>query len=278
MNRPNDPGLLVQELIYAGLDAMRSVSTLDLCAYLHLSDDGGPQLFLAAPALASVDPTEAFTLFTALRDTLEHEHEGDETLLLGRYFATAVTTQGDRSKGLHVFGTDEHSLGEHERETLIRLARAVALVVHRLEAADPSRTAVPAAPSRSLVRVAVESVESGPRAEVSVSMGDEIRTGTAQDVTPIRAVASAVIDAVDRGLKLLEATDGDVGGERAVLVLIGDQYGRSALGASLVGQEADPLRAAAVSALEACGRLPSENPPPHPDSAAREAGAAQERS
>jgi len=274
MNRPTDPGLLVQELIYAGLDAMRSTSALDLCAYLHLTPSQGPQLFLATPALASVDPTEAFTLFTALRDTLEHDHEGDETLLLGRYLATAVTTEGERSKGLHIFGSAERSLGEGERETLSRLARAVAMVVHCLEVAEAALDAPASSGVRLPVRVAVESGASGPRAEVSVSMGEEIRTGTAQEPTPIRAVVAAVIDAVDQGFKLIEATDGDVGGERAVMVLIADPQGGNGLGAALVGREADPLRAAAVAALDACARLPNLGPSSYPPRATPSSDAA----
>src|SRR5207245_1178634 len=81
----NDPGLLLQELVYAGLDAVRAAIPVDLCAYLHESLDEGPQLFLVTPDLGTIDPTEAFNLFSALRDTLKGDHTGEETLRLGEY-------------------------------------------------------------------------------------------------------------------------------------------------------------------------------------------------
>lgn len=258
MDPQSDPGLSVQELIYAGLDALRSVKDLDLCAYLHVTSKEGPQLFLSTPDLASIDPTEAFNLFAALRDTLEHEHEGDETVLLGQYWAVAVTSEGDSSKGLHVFGRRDHAIENGDREVLARLARSLGRVIHHLEAVVPGSRApqaVPAGGTSSPIRVAVESIEDAAHAEVTVSIGDEMRSGAARDATPLRAVAAAVIEAIDSSLKLIEATDGDVAGERAVLVLLGDQQGRSGLGAALVGTESDPLRAAAVAALQGVDRL-----------------------
>src|ERR1051326_8240104 len=104
---PADAGLMVQDVVYAGLEAMRAAVPLDLCAYLHATDDQGPQLFLGAPDLASIDPTEAFSLFTALRDALHDPHEGDETMLLGGYLAIAVSSEGVSSHGVHVVGRDE---------------------------------------------------------------------------------------------------------------------------------------------------------------------------
>ena len=90
---PVDAGLIVQDVVYAGLEAMRAAVPLDLCAYLHATDDQGPQLFLGAPDLASIEPTEAFSLFNALRDALHDPHEGDETMLvIAGAAAAAVST------------------------------------------------------------------------------------------------------------------------------------------------------------------------------------------
>jgi len=257
MDRTPDPGLLVQELIYAGLDALRQVHDLDLCAYLHTTSHDGPQLFLATPDLSSIGATEAFNLFTALRDTLDHDHEGDETLLLGQYWATAVTSEGSWSKGLHVFGSRDRAIDNGEQTVLSRLAKALGAVVHRIEAAPTGEQSWAQAPAPTPIRVAVETADAGPRAEVTVAIGEELRTGIAQEPTPLRAVAAAVVQAVDPSLKLLEAIDGDVAAERAVLVLLQSESGRSGLGSALVGQEADPLRAACVAALQATARLAS---------------------
>ena len=90
---PAEAGVVVQDIVYAGLEAMGAAIPLDLCAYLHATDDQGPQLFLGAPDLASIEPTEAFSLFTALRDALQDPHEGDETMLLGGYLAIALSTE-----------------------------------------------------------------------------------------------------------------------------------------------------------------------------------------
>ena len=47
-----DPGLFVQRIVYAGLDAVRTVAALDLCAYVHAATGFGPQLYLRAPDLS----------------------------------------------------------------------------------------------------------------------------------------------------------------------------------------------------------------------------------
>ncbi|HEV2686639.1 MAG TPA: hypothetical protein VGW79_08370, partial [Actinomycetota bacterium] len=85
-----------------------------------------------------------------------------------------------------------------------------------------------------------------------------IRTGTGEAPTAPRAVALAVIDAVDASLKLRDTAEGDIGGERAVLVLLMDSADRPALGATLIDQTAsDALRATASAALDAALRLSS---------------------
>jgi len=63
---------------------------------------------------------------------------------------------------------------------------------------------------------------------------------------------------VDASLKLRDTAEGDIGGERAVLVLLSDGSDRPALGATLIDQHApDALRATAGAALEAAQRLSS---------------------
>jgi hypothetical protein len=65
-----------------------------------------------------------------------------------------------------------------------------------------------------------------------------------------------VIDAVDASLKLRDTGEGDIGGERAVLVLVSDELDRLSLGCSLIDHTtSDPLRASAMATLEAAQRL-----------------------
>ena len=253
---PADAGLIVQDVVYAGLEAMRAAVPLDLCAYLHATEDQGPQLFLGAPDLASIDPSEAFNLFTALRDALHDPHEGDETMLLGGYLAIALSTEGSLSRGLHVVGRHEVPFEPEERAVIARLAGSLGRLIHSVE--QPSGTPQPETKTGDPIRVAVEMLSDRARAEVSAPFGDEIRTGTGEAPTAPRAVALAVIDAVDASLKLRDTAEGDIGGERAVLVLLTDGAERPALGASLIDQTAsDALRATASAALDAALRLSS---------------------
>jgi hypothetical protein len=253
---PADAGLIVQDVVYTGLEAMRAAVPLDLCAYLHATEDQGPQLFLGAPDLASIDPTEAFSLFTALRDALQDPHEGDETMLLGGYLAIALSTQGPLSRGLHVVGRRETPFEPEERAVIARLAGSLGRLIHSVE--QPASTAQPQSRVGAPIRVAVEMLSDRARAEVSAPFGDEIRTGTGEAPTAPRAVALAVIDAVDASLKLRDTAEGDIGGERAVLVLLTDGADRPALGATLIDQtSSDALRATASAALDAATRLSS---------------------
>ena len=253
---PADAGLVVQDVVYTGLEAIRAAVPLDLCAYLHATEEQGPQLFLGAPDLASIDPTDAFSLFTALRDALQDPHEGDETILLGGYLAIAVSTEGSLSRGLHVVGRHETPFEPEERAVIARLAASLGRLIHSVE--QPNAAARPRATAGAPIRVAVEMLSDRARAEVSAPFGDEIRTGTGEAPTAPRAVALAVIDAVDASLKLRDTAEGDIGGERAVLVLLTDSSDRPALGATLIDQtSSDALRATASAALDAALRLSS---------------------
>ena len=255
---PVEPGVIIQDIVYAGLEAMRAAIPLDLCAYLHATEEQGPQLFLGSPDLGSIDPTEAFSLFSALRDALHDPHEGDETMLLGGYLAVAVSSEGPLSRGLHVVGRKETRFEDAEREVIARLSRPIGTIVHSLE--QPAITSAIGGRQSAAdpIRVAVEMLSDHARAEVSAPFGEEIRTGTGEAATGPRAVALAVIDAVDASLKLRDTVEGEIAGERAVLVLLSDQSDTVSLGAALVDRSAsDALRATASAALEAAQRLSS---------------------
>jgi hypothetical protein len=248
----HDAGLVVQELVYAGLEALQGALSLDLCAYLHEAEGQGAQLFLGTPDLSAIAPADAFRLFSALRDALEDDHAGDETFLIADFLAVAVTTRGPRSRGLHVAGRAERTVDAEERDRIARMAGALGRAIHSLERLPAVGSEEP---ESEPLRVAVETIEGRTRAEVAAPVGDELRSGTAESSTPMRAVAAAVIDAVDGSLKLIEANDGEIGGERAVLVLMADPRERRALGAALIGERHDALSATATAALQAALRL-----------------------
>jgi hypothetical protein len=251
---PADAGLLIQDIVYAGLEALRAAVRLDLCAYLHATEDQGPQLFLGTPDLASIDPTEAFALFSALRDALEDAHEGDETMLLGGYLAVVLSSDGPRSRGLHVVGRKETPFEDGERATVTALSKAVGAIVHAME--RPESIEAVQMTAGAPIRVAVEMLQDRARAEVAAPFGDEIRTGSAEAASAPRAVALAVVDAVDASLKLRDTIEGDIGGERAVLVLLSDATERVELGSALIDREtSDALRATASATLQAAQRL-----------------------
>src|SRR3954466_12751720 len=91
-------GVLVQRVAYAGLDALRAALDLDLCAYLHTTTDAGPQLYLRAPDLSKLDATDAFNLFTVLRDTLDSQVTETAVADITGFEAIAIVTSGVRSR------------------------------------------------------------------------------------------------------------------------------------------------------------------------------------
>jgi hypothetical protein len=242
-----DTGLLIQELVYAGLESLRVVMPLDLCAYLHATDDRGPQLFLATPDLSSIDPNQAFNLFNELRDAMERSTGSESRLSIGSYSAIAIPSMGAQSRGLHVAGRLGSVLTDDESDALSRLARALGGAAHTMETAAASTAGAVIAP----IRVAVEMVESGARAEVSVPLGAVIRTGEGRATTPSRAVGEAVLDACDDSLKLGAIGDTEVAGERVLIAIVSDASGRSAVGSSLTADRSDSLQAVAAATLDA---------------------------
>lgn len=136
--------LSVQELIYAGLDALEAAISLDLCAYLHVSGDFGPQLFLSSPNLATLSPAVAFDLFSGLRDALDWaalngaESGVEQTCVLAGYESVTVATSGAVSRGLFAVGRTARPLLDQERHVASRLCGALGNACHRLEAAVTS--------------------------------------------------------------------------------------------------------------------------------------------
>jgi hypothetical protein len=244
MSAPSDLGVVIQDVIYAGLDALLAAMPLDLCAYLHLAEATGPQLYLRTPDLSSMDANECFALFGALRDALDANDEDDNPLEVRGFQALRMNTPGARSRGLHVVGRRAEALDERERELAVRLSHALGAATHALEAVGPPS-------AEPTLRLSVEVVEGGPQADITLEAGGETRTGRGIAESPFEAVARAVLDAFRGEFQLVHAGLQEAGGERVALVIIDDVQGERALGSAL-GQ--DPLQATATAALEAVGR------------------------
>ena len=242
-----ETGLLVQRVVYAGLDALGSVLALDLCACVHLSDGFGPQLYLRAPDLQDLDPSDAFTLFTALRDLLEEATPAAGSVNIAGYTGVAQFTAGPRSRSLSVAGRRVGTFDPHEEQVALALCRALGTATHALEEANDADAIL------GSIRIGVEVADGLARAEVSVPTGATRSSGHGEAASSTVAVAQAALAAVDPGLRLGSATDDEIDGERAVLVLVRDGDGRAALGAAICGR--DPLHATACAAIEAATRL-----------------------
>ena len=242
-----ETGLLVQRVVYAGLDALGSVLALDLCACVHVSDGFGPQLYLRTPSLQELDASDAFTLFSALRDLLDGPTPAAGNVDIAGYSGVARSSSGPRSRSLCVAGRRIGSLDAHEEQVALALCDALSTATHALEEACGEVTMF------GSIRIGVEVADGLARAEVSVPAGQIRASGRGEAASSTVAVAQAALAAVDPTLKLGSATDDEIDGERAVLVLVRDADGRVALGAAIYGD--DPLHATACAAIEAASRL-----------------------
>ncbi|MCU1463946.1 MAG: hypothetical protein JWO37_4021 [Acidimicrobiales bacterium] len=203
-----------------------------------------------------MEANEAFHLFANLRDLLTADlpEEGDVEMA-GLIGCRAVTlrTEGSRSKGLWVLGRRADTMAEHEQARSMALARALGAVCHAVEAASGVADAIAEAMAEPL-RVLVTTSGGQAEAEVAVGLAAEVRTGHGRDESPLAAVARATIDTVDPAIELVHAADDELGGERAVLVVVRRGEDHTAIGAALSGT--DPLRATAAAALQAAANLP----------------------
>lgn len=240
------PPLAVQSVAYAGLDALLLAIPLDLCAYLHVGEELGPQLYLRRPTLAGLDPAEAFQLFSSLRDLLDDPTPDLAEAKVGAFDATVVRSAGLRSRGLWVVGGRNGPLPAEQAEVARAVGDNVMAVCHAAEAMVPGAV-TPVAPS--VERVAVETTDGGLRAEVSV-LGDRgVGNGTGVASSALAAVAMATLDAVGSTRKLVAAEEDGIGETRVVLVLTMDDAGDLSIGSAIA--EGGPMAAAADAALRA---------------------------
>jgi hypothetical protein len=242
-----EPGIAVQDLAYVGLDSLRAMVPLDLCAYLHVSAAQAPQLYLRAPDLSALDPTAAFDLFSVLRDVLATAEPGVRRIQVTSFQSVAVLTAGESSRGLFVLGRTEDPLTDDEERLAAGLCRAVGIAAHAVETS--ARPAVEGGP----LKVSVQVLDGVAHAEVVLPVSGELRTGVGDGPSPTDAVARATLEALGGGLKLVNVTEGEVGGERVIVALVRSSAEEAASGAALAGSDA--LHATAIAAADAASKL-----------------------
>lgn len=237
--------LVVQTLAYAALDALRFALPLDLCAYLHVVEGDGPQLYLRTPDLSTMSAAQAFDVFTALRDTVDGD-ESAERLRIASFDALAVRSAGDRSRGVFVVGRLDDPLDDAEIAVIDDMCAAMSLAAHTVE--DEAPRPGGRAPELSAVGVRID--EGSAHAELTFLWGDgRTATGAAVAASTTDAVALATLTALAPDRKLGEVTEGTVSGERVMIALVRDAGDHVAIGTALVDN--DPLRAAALATAHA---------------------------
>jgi len=236
--------LSVQSVAYAGLDALLAAMPLDLCAYLHVGEQLGPQLYLRQPTLADLDPPDAFRLFSTLRDLLDERPQVDVRTQIDVFDASVAVSNGPHSHGLWAGGRRDGLLDEGA-DTCARVGRAIMTVCHAAE----SMAATTSPPV--VMHVGVDTRRDTTRAEVEIDVSGRSITGNGAGTTPVVAVATATIDALAPSSKLIAADEDTIDDQRVVLVLVRDDQGHSTVGSALVSRDA--LGAAAQATLIALG-------------------------
>lgn len=242
------PPLAVQSVAYAGLDTLLLAVPLDLCAYLHVGEELGPQLYLRRPTLGALDPAEAFQLFSSLRDLLDDPAPDLTDAKVATFDAAVLRSSGMRSRGLWVVGSQTGPLSSPQLEVARAVGENVMALCH---AAEALRADAPSPVAASVERVAVETTEAGLKAEVSVIGAAGVGNGSGTASSALAAVAVATLDAIGSGRKLVAAEEDGIGETRVVLVLTMDDAGELSIGSAIA--EGGPLAAAADATLRAVG-------------------------
>ena len=239
--------LVLQRVVYSGLDALRLVLAPDLCACLHAVRGQNPQLYLRSPDLSALSATEAFTLFSGLRDLLDTPDIGESGRAVAGYTTIARATSGEASRAVWAVGRWDGTFDAYEEEVANDLINAAGAVAHALDdAAAPEESA-------GSIRISIDSQGDRVHAQVWVPVAGAVHSATSDGPSPTTAVAQATLATVNPALKLGSVAEDVIDGERAVLVLVRDVSGQTGLGSALCGE--DLLRAVALAALRAARTL-----------------------
>lgn len=227
---------------------MIAALSLDLSAILTVEPNLGPQLHMDRPDLASIGPNDAFALFSALRAALDEDLVAEEREVAG-FHAILSGLSGPDQKGLLVLGRRGNPWTPDESQAVGRFARAFSRAFSAQAPTDPGRS-----PAPQVVRLSIDSSQDLALAAVTLSSGGQILRAAAEHPSAMRAVGEATLAALGdlaAGRKLVDMSDGEIGGARVVLVLLLDENGASSVGSCLVDATPDTLHAAASATLSA---------------------------
>jgi len=219
---------LRDDLVQALLDGLVNTMRLDLCAYVHQESGGEPELFLRAPALATLGPTRAWTLFAELREATARERSDDGFDVAGLR-GLVVATGGARSAGVFALARVD-GLTDRERSVAGRFCSSFGRAVHQL-AGDRLREADV---EDRTVDVEIHEARDSILARVQIEIAGQLVPGTGRADTRVEAVTRAVIDAHPVRPMFRYASEVSHGGEHAAVVLLESPTGAVALGSAVV--------------------------------------------
>lgn len=231
------------------LDGLVNTMRLDLCAYVHAEASVEPELFLRAPALATLGPQRAWTLFRALRQAVDKERSDDQFDAAGLR-GLVVATGGSQSTGVFALARVD-DLTERERIVAERFCSSFGRAVHQLT--GDRLTMAGDAP----VTVEIHEARDSILARVLVQTDGAQRPGAGRADTRVEAVTRAVIDATGVDAVFRYASEVSHGGEHAAVVLLEATGGGVALGSAMLreaGSSATAHAAIRAAASLAAGR------------------------
>lgn len=241
---PAPRGSTSEQLIERALTAMASRGPLRVCGYL---DDplGDAELTLRSPDLASLHPTEAYQLFSALSG-VDAGVPGRHDLDIGSHRSMAVVVEAGGGRGLWFFGDERLDDTSVERLAQIAEAHGPAVCDHR-----------PAGADADLITVDLDHADTGWSARVRWCESGGPVEGDGIGARPVDAAAAAVIEALGLASALVEVDAvAAENGETAVVTLgLGPITVMGAADVEASGDDAASAVAAAVATRRAACRF-----------------------
>ena len=230
-NAPRDESLRGR-FIDSALTSLTAGGGLTLCGYVHAAA-ADVSVDLRSPDLHGLHPTQAYQLFSSVGAIAEGPI-GTHTFVFDHQEATAVVTEGARSRGTFFFAGPTVDADRADR--LVQFCEVYAPVIHNHD--------LPPGPDEH-VHLVLD--QAGDAAHAEVTVGGQVGFGSAPSAQT--AVAEAALTSVVEGAKLVDVGEvRSADGASAFVVAAGDG-GRMATGAAIAG--AGTHVALAVAALRA---------------------------
>lgn len=224
-------------LVHSALETLQSSGARALCGYLH-EPAGEPEVFLRAPEVRSLHPTQAYMLFSTLGAAAGRP--GRHDVSIQDLDATVVTSVDGERSGSFFFG--DPTLDDDERSRLAEFAEIYAPVLFTYDRA-------PGADER--VHLVLD--QDGATSHAEVAVGG--RTGFGSSLRSHDAIAAAAIDTVSSQTKLVSVGEVRGGDGATAFVVAAGGRGRLRMGAAPVAASPGVSAAVAVAALRAARAL-----------------------